>query len=84
MVFKDGFEFFKSNRKNKKYDVYKNGVYITSFGDSSYQHYHDKIGLWSHLDHNNLKRRQAYQSRHAGDRLHDKTSAGYFAWKYLW
>lgn len=84
MVFLDGYEFRKSTRKNKKYDAYRDGKYLTSFGDNRYEHYHDKIGLWSELDHGDEKRRDAYRSRHQGDRLDDDTSAGFFSWNYLW
>lgn len=83
-VQKDGFTFKKSTRLNKKYDVYKNGKYITSFGSSLHEHYFDKIGLWSHKNHLDKKRRQNYRSRHKNDNLNDKNSAGYFSWFYLW
>ena len=32
-----------SNRRNKKYDVYKNGSYMVSFCDKRYQQYHDQF-----------------------------------------
>ena len=82
---KDGYFFRKSNRKNKKYDVYdKNGSYIISFGDKRYQHYKDKIGLYSHLDHNDKKRRDRYRSRHRNDMIDNDNFAGFFSWNYLW
>lgn len=84
MVKLDGFEFKKSTRKNKKYDVFKDGKYITSFGDNRYQHYFDKVGLWSNLNHNDKERRRLYRLRHSKDKLDDKTSAGYFSYYYLW
>ena len=81
----NGFEFKKSTRKYKKYDVFdKEGKYITSFGDLRYQHYYDKVGLWSNLNHKDEERRRHYRLRHSKDKLSDKTSAGYFAYYYLW
>ena len=73
-----------SKHKFKKYDVYDlNNGYITSFGDTRYQQYRDKIGFYRDLDHMDLTRRANYQSRHQHDNL-DRLSAGYFSWKYLW
>ena len=40
------YDVVKSNRKNKKYDVYQNNKYLLSYGDSRYQHYFDKFGLY--------------------------------------
>ena len=79
-----GYKIKVSTRQNKKYDVYKDDKYITSFGDKRYQHYHDKIGHFRHLDHNNNKRRQLYRIRHKGDNINDPNYAGYWSWNYLW
>ena len=43
---------FKSKAKNKKYSVYVKGGKLIHFGDKRYGQYKDKIGLYSHLDHN--------------------------------
>lgn len=84
-------EMKKSKKINKKYDVYFNGKYLVSFGDSRYQHYKDKIGLWSALDHNDKARRKNYLARAKG--IKDKkgkltkdniNSANYFSINYLW
>lgn len=83
-VARDGYVFKVSTRAGKKYDVFKDGAYLVSFGDAGYQHYRDRIGLWSHADHGDAKRRASYWARHARDNLGDKNSAGYFAWHYLW
>ena len=51
---------FPSKRKNKKYSVYihKDGkVKLIHFGDSRYEQYFDKIGHYTHLNHNDEKRR---------------------------
>ena len=81
--FKD-FSIKPSTRLNKKYDVFKNNTYITSFGDKRYQHYKDKFGFYSHLDHLDPKRREAYKARHKNDNIDDPQYAGYWALKFLW
>lgn len=80
----DGFLFKKSNRKNKKYDVYdpKTGKYLLSFGDNRYEQFKDKIGFWKHKDHNDEKRRTSYRKRHGTSPK--RGSAGWFALNYLW
>jgi hypothetical protein len=79
-----GWLFKKSNRKGNKYDVYdpKTGKYLVSFGDARYEHFKDKIGFWSHKDHNDPKRRELYKKRHGTNPK--RGSAGYFALNYLW
>jgi hypothetical protein len=72
-----------SRRQFKKYDVYKNGDYLLSFGDNRYKHYEDKIGAYDYLDHHNDKKRYAFKSRH-NKRLNDFESATWFADKFLW
>ena len=47
---------FKSKAKNKKYSVYVKGGKLIHFGDKRYGQYKDKIGLYSHLDHNDKKK----------------------------
>jgi len=86
MIKRDGFIFRKSRRKNKKYDVFTLGnKYITSFGDKRYQQYKDKIGLYSHLNHGDKKRRANYYKRHGDYRNKDiGKSAKYFSHEYLW
>jgi hypothetical protein len=76
------YQFFPSTRKFKKYDVYKNGKYIVSFGDKRYQQYKDKIGYYSELDHLDKKRRLRYYQRHGKDAVVE--SAKWFSHKYLW
>lgn len=80
----NGYIIKVSTRKNKKYDVYKDDKFITSFGDKRYQQYHDKIGHYSNLDHGDKKRRDAYRTRHRGDKIYDPNYAGYWSWHYLW
>jgi len=85
---------FKSTAKNKKYSVYviKDGKKkLINFGDTRYQHFKDKIGDYSNLDHNDKKRQKSYLSRAKGIKnkkgeltYKDKNSANYYAVKYLW
>lgn len=72
-----------SRRKNKKYDAYtKQNQYITSFGDVRYGQYKDKIGHYSHKDHNDKKRRDSYYARHG--HMKDYRSPKFFSHNYLW
>jgi len=76
---------FKSNAKNKKYSVYvlKEGKKkLIHFGDTRYNQFKDKLGVYSHLDHNDKKRRANYLSRHG--KKTDKNTAGYWSEKILW
>lgn len=78
------YKIMKSVRKNKKYDVYLDDKYITSYGDKRYQHFKDKFGLYSHLNHNDEKRRESYRKRHQNDYIDDPNYAGYWSYNYLW
>ena len=82
MIRRDGYEFRKSTRDHKKYDVYKNGKYLVSFGDNRYQQYKDKLMLYRHLDHGDEQRRKLYRARHGTNPEFE--SAGWFALNYLW
>jgi hypothetical protein len=55
---------------------------LIHFGDARYQQYRDKIGHYSHLDHNDTKRREQWYARHG--RSTDKNTARYWAAKVLW
>ena len=79
---KDGFIFKMSKRKNKKYSVYKDGKYITSFGDNRYQQFKDKIGLYKHKDHNDKERRKRYYLRFGKETT--KYTPKWFSHRYLW
>jgi hypothetical protein len=90
--YKDGYIFkAPSKRKTAKYDVYDEyDNYITSFGarkrtGEPYEQYEDKVSdFYSHYNHYDPKRRELYRMRHRKDNINDPTSAGYFAWHYLW
>lgn len=90
IIQKDGFVFIApSKRKNKKYDVYHDDVYLTSFGairpnNEPYEHYEDKIGAYSRWNHYDDRRRANYRKRHSKDNLNDLSSAGFWSYYYLW
>lgn len=73
-----------SKRKHKKYDVFKNEKYITSFGDVRYDHYFDKLGYYESKNHNDPKRRANYRARHKNDNINNPKYAGYWAYNFLW
>ena len=76
----------KSNRKNKKYDVFNaNNKYITSYGDKRYQHFKDAFNEYSYLDHNDEKRRNSYKKRAEGiGNLDNPNSANFWSYYFLW
>lgn len=82
--------FQKSTSKGKKYDAIlknkkTNREKKIPFGALGYEQFKDNtgLGLYSHLNHGDSKRRDLYRQRHAGEE-NAKFSSGYFAWKYLW
>lgn len=75
-----GVEIEPSTRKNKKLDIYKDGNYLFSIGDSRYQDYHSYKKVDSELAE---KRRMAYYRRHYKD-LSKPLSPGFYAWYILW
>jgi len=77
-----GYPIYLSERVNKKYYAVVNNHKV-HFGDKRYEHYFDKMGHYSNLDHNDKERRKRYKQRHEKDR-HIKDSAGWFADNILW
>lgn len=83
--------FRKSKTKHKKYDAIlenkknKKAVYVP-FGDSRYQQFKDAtgLGLYSHKDHGDRKRRSLYRARHKGFLKKGYYSPGHFSYFYLW
>ena len=76
---------FPSKAKHKKYSVYvlKDGKRKKiHFGDTRYQHYRDKLGRFSHLDHHDTGRRKRYYQRFGA--AQDKNSAKYWSHNILW
>ena len=61
------------------------------FGNTDYQHYHDKTGIWKSLDHNDKERRKRYRARAGkitnkkGELAKDNPNcANYHAYHTLW
>lgn len=84
------YEYEKSDRKNKKLKVLVDGKTI-HFGDTRYQQFKDKTGIWKELDHNDDKRRKNYLTRTANIKnkagkltANDPSSANYHARRILW
>lgn len=80
--------------KNKKYSVWvvKDGVFKRiNFGDKKYEHYYDRIGKYSHLNHLDDERRRLYRARASNIRdkngnltVNDITSPNHWSYHYLW
>lgn len=80
-----GFRISKTN--NKKYDaILKSGdkIKYMPFGDKRYEQYKDRIRSYSHLDHNDKKRRANFIARMKGFLKPGKYTPAYFSLKYLW
>ena len=86
-------EFKKSERKNKKYAAKSPSGRWIHFGDTRYSQYRDVtgLGLYSHLDHNDPKRRVAYRKRHGAIKLKsgklavlDPETSAFYSYRFLW
>lgn len=79
-----GYDIQVSDRKDKKYVAIVDGKKV-HFGAKGYEHYHDKLGHYKSLDHNDEKRRESYRARHGaqGHQLKEGTPA-WFSWHVLW
>lgn len=83
-------EFKRSSNPAKKYmailkNKSTNRTKTVHFGSASHEHYRDTtgLGLWSHKNHNDEKRRKSFQARMS--RWSDKKySPAYFSARYLW
>lgn len=69
-----------SQRKNKKLDVFRDGKYIISIGDSRYSDF--PTYMRTHGAKYAMERRRLYHERHGSN--HAKDSAGFFASVLLW
>lgn len=76
---------------NHKYTAVLDSGKKVKFGDKRYEHFKDKIGFFSDLDHNDKKRRKNYRARHGAIKLKDGTlavnkkySPAWFSYNYLW
>ena len=86
-------QFKKSARDGKKYMVVAPNGKTIHFGSLSNEHYKDTtgLGLYTHLNHNDEKRRASYLARAKGIKdkngnltWKNKNSANYFSIKFLW
>ena len=86
-------QFKKSTRDGKKYMVVAPNGKTIHFGDIKSEQYRDTtgLGLYTHLNHNDEKRRKSYLARAKGIKngkgeltWKDKNSANYYSVKYLW
>lgn len=92
------YTYWKSTRANKKLMTKikePNGkiktIHFGNLNPPANEHYKDKTGIWSHLNHGNKARRDAYRKRHSGILKKDGTRAiddykqpAYHALKILW
>ncbi len=81
------YKIYKSPKANKKYVAYLtnynlNGTRVVHFGDSRYEQYYDKIGLYKKLNHLNEERRKQYYNRHG--KATAKYTAKWFSHRFLW
>jgi len=84
------YNYEKSTRKDKKLMVVVDNKLI-HFGARDMQHFKDKTGIWSELDHNDKKRRENYLKRSKGIKNKkgeltylNPLSPNYHAIKILW
>ena len=80
----------KSNKEFKKLRAqFKNPdtgqMNTIHFGDSRYNQYKDKTGIWKHKDTNDPVRRKLYRERHAKDlETSEPVTAGKLSYQILW
>lgn len=79
------FTLHKSTRKHKKYmAILSSSRKKVHFGDNRYQQFKDStgLGIYSHLDHGDTRRKQLYYARHG--KATEKFTPKWFSHKYLW
>lgn len=77
-----GYKIFISDKPEKKYYALVNGKRIY-FGQYGYEHYFDKMGIYSEFNHYDKQRRKNYKKRHESNR-HNKGHPGWFSDQILW
>lgn len=79
-----GYDIYLSDKPDKKYYAIVNNRKVYFGGDPRhYQHYYDKLGFYSHLDHHDDIRRKNFKSRFNSMR-HKRGSASWFSDQLLW
>lgn len=80
-----------SNSKNKKYTVELEDGKKVHFGDIRYEHYKDRVGNLSKLDHKDKDRRHSYLARATKIRnksgkltVNDYKSPNFYSVRLLW
>lgn len=58
-----GFDIYLSDRPEKKYYTIVGNKKVY-FGSSRHQHFYDRIGYYTSLNHNDVIRRRRYYERH--------------------
>jgi len=84
-------KFSKSKVKNKKYTVITPKGKTIHFGDTRYEHYKDRIGIYSHLDHLDKERQRNYRARAKAIRnskgeltYNNPEYSNYYSYHFLW
>lgn len=84
------YTYEKSDKKNKKLMTVVNNKTI-HFGQLPYEHFKDKTGIWSKLDHGDEKRRKNYRTRHSKIKnkegqfvINNPLSPAYHSFNILW
>lgn len=84
---KMGYQLYPSSLKNKKIDVYKNGIYINSIGNIKYPDYptyamYEDMGLVP--KGYSKERRRLFRIRNRSWMKEPKDSAAYLSYYILW
>jgi len=78
----EGVPIYISDKPDKKYYALRENRKIY-FGSSKHEHYYDKLGHYSHLDHLDPQRRKAFKDRFENIR-HKVGTAAYYSDQLLW
>lgn len=79
-----GYSIFLSDKPEKKYYAKVGNRKVYFGGDpSKYEHYHDKIGYYKNLNHDDKERKRLFKLRHEKNR-HKVGSAAWFSDQILW
>lgn len=79
LIAQDGKHKYVAILENK----YRGTTKKVPFGSIAYEQYHDKLGHYSNLDHNDPERRRRFLMRHASNTGY-KYSSAWFSKRFLW